>query len=615
MPTTPSTREPLRKATDTHEYPGIGDYALIGDCRSAALVSLQGSIDWLCLPHFSSPSVFAALLDRRRGGRLAVRPRAPFRSQRRYLGRTAVLETVFETADGRALIRDFMPLGGGGRHLEPQRGIIRSIEGLEGRMVLDVLFEPRPDYARRRPRLRQSGNGTVTWRDGSQVMILRSDASFELATEGDSASGVLPVGPGERTALSLAYCHRDVGILPRLEDVDRDLERTRRWWEAWSRNYRPTGPHGETVLRSAVTLKLLCATLSGAVLAAPTTSLPEAVGGIRNWDYRFCWLRDASLTLRAFIDLGFVQEAEQFLHWLLYSTRLTRPGLNVLYDLFGEYRLPEHVLSHLEGYRASAPVRCGNGAWEQRQLDVYGAVALAARLFVRRGGVLEPAERRMLEGFGKRVVRHWQSPDHGIWEVRGRQQHYTYSKLMCWAALDALLELMESGGVGGDRQNLERERARIRAAIEERAFNRQLGSYTATFDGQGADASLLAIARTGFHEAGDERMRGTFRFIDERLGRGALVYRYPAASDGLPGSEGAMLLSSFWAVDYLARIGRKKEARERFDELLGFCNDVGLMAEQVDVGSGALLGNHPQAFSHVGLITAALSLEEADDDR
>ena len=603
------TNEPLREATDETEYPGIGDYALIGDCRSAALVSKQGSIDWLCLPHFSSPSVFAALVDRRRGGRFAVRPREVFRSRQRYLDATAVAVTEFETAGGRARVTDFMPLGDEGKTLRPQREIVRVIEGLAGTVELALVFEPRPDYARRRPALTRNGKGTIVWRDGNEVMILRAEAELTLSRQRDSARGVLSMAAGSRSTMTIAYCQRDVGILRPPAEAAAELEDTCRWWRQWSHGCAAGLPFEGPVVRSAVTLKLLCSGLTGAVLAAPTTSLPEVVGGIRNWDYRFCWLRDASLTLRALIDLGLTQESQLFLHWLLYSTSLTRPRLSVLYDLFGENRLPERVLDHLEGYRGSAPVRIGNGAASQLQLDVYGAVALAARLFVRRGGELEPAERRMLSRLGRQVMKSWREPDHGIWEIRGRKDHYTYSKLMCWAALDAVLELCDTSDVRGDRDALRRERDAIRNVIETRAFDHETGSYVATLDGDAPDASLLVIARTGFHDPLDERMLGTWRTIDSRLGNGALLHRYPPTSDGMPGTEGAMVLSSFWAVDYLARAGRGEEALERFRTLLGYANEAGLLAEQVDVQSGAALGNFPQAFSHLALITAAISLE------
>jgi GH15 family glucan-1,4-alpha-glucosidase len=419
------------------------------------------------------------------------------------------------------------------------------------------------------------------------------------------------VRPGERRWFSLTYCERTSGVILPLESAaQRRLDTTIRWWQSWSACCSFSEPYREAVVRSALVLKLLSYSLSGAVIAAPTTSLPEFIGGQRNWDYRYCWLRDASLTLRAFIDLNYFAEGEAFLSWLLHATRLTRPELRVLYDVWGEYRIRERTLEHLQGYRGSRPVRVGNAASEQFQLDVYGAVLLAARLYLERGGVLDRGERKLLAGFGRIVLERWQEPDHGIWEIRGEKQHYTISKVMCWVALESLASLCDIVKMPVSSETLRSEQKRIRDAIERRGFNASLNSYVDRFDGNQPDASLLVMARTGYIEPGHERMRGTFAFIERKLGVNAQLYRYPPGSDGLPGQEGTFGLAGFWAVDYLARCGEGAQATARFEELLGLANDVGLFAEETDPSDGSALGNFPQAYTHLGVIMAAMSLKE-----
>jgi GH15 family glucan-1,4-alpha-glucosidase len=594
----------------------IEDYALIGDCRTAALVSRAGSIDWLCLPDFSSPSVFAGLLDPARGGSFSVRPAAAFTAKRHYVDRTAVLETTFTTDSGTVRLLDVLPIEDGVRPMRPMREVLRVIEGEDGAVDMEIRLDVRPDYARRRlrPRQRRGFGWVYSW--GNEVMVVQANVDLYLA--GDVLVGAVRIAAGERCYLSLSYTRGDPAIVPPLHaEADERVARTIWWWRDWSARCQYDGPYRDQVIRSVVTLKLLNYAPSGAIVAAPTTSLPEALGKSRNWDYRYCWLRDAGLTTQALISLGYHDEAGSFLGWLLHATRLTWPELQVMYDVFGGTRLKEQELTHLAGYRASRPVRIGNDAYRQRQLDVYGEVAVAAATAVAGEGRLDRQAARMLTGLGSVVCRQWREPDSSIWEVRGPPRHYTFSKVMCWAALDRLLALEAGGAIRLPSAKIERfraERAAIAEAIERRGFNGALGSYVSALDGNQVDASLLLMACIGYKDAGDPRMRGTYERIHQRLGRNGLLHRYERR-DGIDGVEGAFGICSFWAIDNLAKRGDLDQAERRLAHMLSFANDLGLYAEEIDTASGAALGNFPQAFTHVGLINAAVALQTARQAR
>ena len=597
-------------------YPPIGDYGLIGDCRAAGLVSRDGSLDWLCFPRFESPSIFGALLDARRGGRFRIRPTGAFRSTRRYLPDTNILETTFQTDTGTVAVRDLMPVATEDekrRALTPDHQVLREVEGLAGEVEIEVLYEPRPDYGRQRPRLDQRGAFGLWCEAPGAALVLRSELPVALGNDASAARGTARVRAGERRFLSVTYGEEAPHVLPPLGEVaTARVERSARWWREWAARCRYEGPYREAVVRSALVLKLMAYAPSGAVVAAPTTSLPEQLGGVRNWDYRYCWLRDASFTLRALFALGYHEEAEAFLQWMLHATRLTWPELQVVYDVVGEASLPEQELSHLEGYAGSRPVRIGNDAHGQLQLDVYGEVIDAVSRFARRGGRFDRDTAKLLDGLGHTVCRRWREPDEGIWEGRSGRFHHTHSKVLCWVALDRLIQMHEAGQVRVCVDAFRTEHQAIQAEIEARGYNERLDSYTRTFDGDELDASLLVLPLYGYIDGQHPRMRSTCARIHEQLARDGLIYRYAARmDDGLPPGEGAFGICSFWAVECLARGGNLDGATRAFERLLVCGNDLGLFAEEIDPLTGAALGNFPQAFTHIGLINAALTLAES----
>ncbi|HJV26923.1 MAG TPA: glycoside hydrolase family 15 protein [Aromatoleum sp.] len=589
------------------DYEPIADYALIGDSESAALISLTGSVDWLCWPHFSSPSLLAALLDHARGGRFRICPRDVVRVERRYVSYSAVLETLFHCTTGILSLTDFMPMT---TTDDSRHELIRLAECRAGEVVVDVFYQPRPDYARHIPRI-ESLDGLI-WSLQTVDATVQLATDTELAPSPDAASlvGACRLSAGEARRFALIHASAPVDADHALRRSHARMRETIRSWEKWYEQCSYQGPYRDAVVRSCLTLRLLAHRDSGAVVAAPTTSLPESLGSGRNWDYRYCWLRDTSLLLQSFVDLGFTSESQAFLGWLLHVAR--KPLLLPLYDVNGEPVSDEIILPHLEGYRGSGPVRVGNSAHGQLQLDIYGEVIQTAYRFVCRGGRLTARERRLFEGLGDTVCRQWGEPDQSIWETRNGPKHYTYSKLMCWVALDRLIALHRLIDLGIDEARVGVERERIRHAIEEHGFNQELGSYVAYFGGSEPDASLLLMARYGFARATDRRMDGTYRYITDRLSLNGLLYRYPpdAGFDGVAGRENVFVVCSFWVVDFLARAGKLAEATQLFERLLGFANDLGLYSEQYDPVSGQALGNFPQAFSHSGLITAALAIEQ-----
>ncbi|MEX2140517.1 MAG: glycoside hydrolase family 15 protein [Pirellulales bacterium] len=598
--------------------PKINDYAAIGDGRSVALISRGGSIDWLCWPRFDCPSLFGAILDPRIGGSWSIAPAQPAQIERRYIEGTNVLATRFRTATGTVVLTDFMPATSEEQKrtmLWPEHELVRRVECEQGEIEIQSHFDPRPDFGRAKVRIREMGALGLRLETESGLITLRSDVSFGSAKEGGLTARAR-LTAGEAVAFSLAFAAEGPAVLAPLgELVGRKLALTTEWWQRWSARATYHGPYREQVVRSALALKLLIYAPSGAMIAAPTTSLPTCIGGGENWDYRYCWLRDAAFTARSLFGLGFVDEAKAFVSWMLHATRLTRPRLQVLYDVFGGDRSKESMLSHLAGYAGSQPVRVGNHAGIQFQLDPYGEVIEAVTHFVKSGGELDRETQKMLRQFGEYVCRNWHKPDNGIWEDRAPGRHYTYSRLMCWVALDRLLEMHDHGHVRGlPIEQFMESRRQIRRDIEDRGWNPNLECYTQLLDGETLDTSVLLMAAHLFDVASSQRMQRTHRRIRERLSPApGLLYR---KEQSLKMGEGAFGISCFWDVDFLARGGGSvPDAHDAFTRTAAYANDLGLFAEQIDPKTGDALGNFPQAFTHVGLINAALSLAERETGR
>ena len=593
--------------------PPIADYALIGNTFTAALVSRDGSIDWCCLPHFDSPAVFCRLLDARIGGCFRLGPTAAGRSERRYLDGSAVLVTRFETADGVAEVTDFMPAPDLLAPDLPPHGhayfsVLRRVQGLRGRVALDLLFKPSFDFARLGARLALVPGGCRADAGGESLhLALAPEAALQVA-DGE-VRGRLCVDAGGTAWVVLS--HGRAGLAGQGPEAwERLLQDTLRQWQAWDVLNRYAGPYADAVALSARVLKLLTFAPTGSILAAPTTSLPEAPGGSRNWDYRFCWLRDAALMLEALMSVGHEYAADRFFQWL---TRLWEHErrIQIMYRLDGGERLPEEVLAHLSGYRGARPVRIGNGAANQLQLDIYGHLLDAAHVVLQGQGThVRPALARVLAHLANEAARRWRQPDQGIWEMRSAPAHHVSSKLLCWVALDRALRLAGAGRIQGDTAWWLRERDTIARVLHEQGFNATVGAYTQVLNGRALDASVLMMPIVGFVPAGDPRMRATVQRISDELMHRGLVYRYRSA-DGLEGGEGAFAICSFWLVENLALQGRVADARALFEHITSFASDLGLLSEEIDPVSGGLLGNYPQGYTHLALIRSALAIGRA----
>jgi GH15 family glucan-1,4-alpha-glucosidase len=584
----------------------IEEYALIGDTESAALVRRNGSIDWLCLPRFDSPACFAALLGNESHGCWQLTPGAAVAdTRRRYRGDSLVLETELETAEGLVRLVDFMPPRDGAAR------IVRVVEGVRGRvrMRMDLLL--RFDYGRVHPWLWRADG---TWTGVAGPDSVRLHTPLDVRKHDSTLSAEFIVSAGTLVPLVLDWSPSHEPAPPSVDPLAA-LAVTESFWAKWLESCTYEGRWREAVVRSLITLKALTYAPTGGIIAAPTTSLPESVGGVRNWDYRFCWLRDAAVTLLALTRAGFRDEARSWHQWLLRAIAGAPGDAQILYGIAGERSLPERELAWLPGYERSRPVRVGNDAVHQFQLDVYGEV-IAALYEARRAGLDGGIEIwELTRGLIEFLSAHWQLPDDGIWESRGPRRHYVSSKVMAWTAVDRAIADAQAHGFPAPIARWGVLREQIRQEIESRGFDRTRGTFTRWFGSQALDASSLLIPLVGFLPSDDPRVMGTVAAIERNLVRDGLVYRYteshgPRTDDGLPPGEGAFLACSFWLVGNYARAGRGEEARRLFERLLSLRNDVGLLAEEYDPVGRRQLGNFPQAFSHVPLIMAAFALEE-----
>ncbi len=583
----------------------IEDYALIGDCQTAALVGRDLSIDWLCLPRFDSSACFANLLGTKENGRWLIAPADPAaKITRSYRGHTLILDTTIETKDGVAVVSDFMPTRTLGRHL------IRLVRGVSGSVKLRTELIIRFEYGSVVPWVRRCDDGSLQAVAGPERLVLR--ASTRLHPHGRTHVGEFTVIAGETTDFTLSFgvSYEDV---PKAIDPYAALEQTERSWDAWSKPFEGAGEWSEAVIRSLLTLRAMIFQPSGGIVAAPTTSLPEQLGGSRNWDYRFCWLRDATFTLLALMNGGYADEATRWRAWLIRALG-GEPGLvQVLYGLGGERCIPERTLPWLSGYGGATPVRAGNAAAGQLQLDIYGEVLDAFYQSRKRRLVTDAADWMLQIELLKHLETIWELPDEGIWEVRGPRRHFTYSKIMAWVAFDRAVKSIEEFGFVGPLDHWRHLRQHIHDDICAKGFDPEQGAFTQSYGAKVLDASLLMMALVGFLPPSDKRVRGTVDAIEWRLMVDGLVCRYDTrtAGDGLPEGEGAFLACSFWLVDNLVLLGRLEDARGLFERLLALRNDLGLLSEEYDPAAKCLVGNFPQAFSHIALINSAYNLARA----
>ncbi len=603
------------------DFRPISDYGMLSDCNSAALVGRDGAIEWLCMPRFDSPAVFARILDPE-AGHWTLSPAGEFRSERRYLDGALVLETTFTTADGSVRLVDAMALAEGQRghelgHLAPHE-VLRLVEGMGGSVEMEMELEPRPEYGLVRPLFRRTEEGGRTFGGPNQIAVC---AGVPVEIDDETMRASFTLGEGQRAGFALRWARAEATELvptpaERVAERIDDVAGSWRSWEADHDIYE--GPNRELVRFSSRVLKGLSYHPTGAIVAAPTTSLPEDPGGERNWDYRFSWIRDSSLTLDALYVGACPEEAESFVSFMTSAAggRVDeRTSLQIMYGIGGEHDLAERELPHLRGWRDSRPVRVGNGAWDQTQLDVYGELLSAIHLYRERLGELHPEIQRFAADLANAAATRWREPGAGMWEMRGEPQHHVSSNVMCWVALDAAVKLAPQLGDYAREAEWAVERDAIREEILTRGWSDARQSYVQAFDSDELDGSILLMPLVGFLPATDERMRSTIEAIACDLTEDGLVLRYRNTAgpnaDGLEGEEGTFVICSFWLVSCLARAGELERAQELFDRLAGYANDLGLLGEEIDTRSGEQLGNFPQAFSHIGLIKAAWDIDRA----
>jgi alpha,alpha-trehalase len=598
----------------------IAAYGLLADCTSAALVDVDGSIDWLCMPHYDSPAVFARILDPN-AGHWAIAPTGPSTSARRYMPGTLVIETTFTTATGTVRLIDAMAFADGQRGHDLGRDapheVLRLVEGVSGSVEMAMELAPRPEYGLVSPLFRMEESGGRTFGGPNQIAV---SVGVPAEIEDSTMRATFTVSQGERAGFGLHWASV-VSARPMACPPDRIAARiddTIEGWRSWEAEHDVyDGPHREIVRLSARVLKGLTFRPTGAIVAAPTASLPEGVGGERNWDYRFSWIRDSSLTLEALYIGACSDEAEEFVSFMTSSAcgRASEGSLQIMYGVRGEHDLSERELAHLRGWRDSRPVRVGNGAWNQTQLDVYGELLNALHVYRGRLGELHPEIQAFVADLADTAAGRWREPDSGIWEMRGEPRHHLSSKVMCWVALDRAVNLAPALGEHAKVDAWAVERDRIREAILERGWSEAKQAYAQSFDSDELDAAVLLMPIYGFLPATDERMRSTIEAVARELTEDGMVLRYRNQeglnADGLSGEEGTFAICTFWLVSALAQAGEIERAEALFDELVGFANDLGLLGEEIDTATGEQLGNFPQAYSHIGFITAAWEIDQA----
>ena len=592
---------------DGGRYPAIADYALISDSNSAALVSRAGSIDWCCLPRLDAGSCFGRLLDWEKGGFCSISPKGGTRnSSRRYLEDTLVLETTFEAEGGEARLIDCFALPEDPRH--PHHQILRVVEGVSGYVELEMEIAPRFDYGAVAPWLRQEGVGVYSAIGGNDGFLISGDAGLSPSDK-HTLSATIGVHPGDRVRLSILSVpperlDYDPPEAPDADEVDRLLDVTVEHWREWASGLRFDGPYKPGVLRSALVMKALMNDLTGAVAAAPTTSLPEVPGGEMNWDYRYAWIRDSFFSVRSLAEVGFEDAADDFRRFIERSAAGSAESLQLMYGLGGERRLTEEKLDFLEGYRGARPVRVGNAAADQLQLDMYGELLELSWRWHRRGNSPDDDYWRFLFELVDAAAERWSEPDKGIWEMRGPPRHFVHSKVMCWATLDKGLRLAEECLRKAPERRWKKMRGEIREAVESQGYDEERGVFTQCFGGKDLDAALLLLPRVDFLDYGDERMIRTTDAIREDLDDHGLLKRYRNEDT----QEGAFLACSFWLAECLAHQGRAEEAGAVFDRALTTANDLDLFSEEYDTETGEMLGNFPQGLTHLSHIPAAVAL-------
>jgi len=595
--------------TPHDRYLPIGDYALIGDCHSTALVSRHGSIDWACLRRFDNGSAFARILDHDNGGHYSICPVEPvLRTHRRYLDNTMVLQTTMVTESGTIVVTDAFTMSGGGAQ-HPRHELLRTIDCTAGRVLVDVTIKPRFDYGNATPWIRAHAPGIWSAVAGDDAMFVQAEHELRIDAASASLNARIELEPGGSSGFVLVSLPAHlIDVEPRTVNARAAIETTTGWWTNWSTKTTATGPHADLLNRSALILKALCCAPTGAIIAAPTTSLPEIAGGTSNWDYRACWIRDATLTLGALATVGHHGVAKGFRRFIMRTAAGDASELQIMYGPYGERRIPEIELD-LEGWRESRPVRTGNAAANQIQLDVYGHLVDAAHLWHTRHHDISDDEWEFIVAVIEQAIARWDEPDAGIWEMRGDPRHYVHSKVMVWVALDRGIRLVREHAFGGvDVERWISVRDEIRATVERRGVHPVHGHFVQALDGDGVDASLLKLALVGFIDARDERMIKTVDAIQKQLGTpDGFIRRQTTgdtASDDTARREGVFLLCSFWLVEILALQGHVTQATALFRRLAGLANDVGLFAEEYSPDDHEFLGNFPQAFTHLGFIAA-----------